>query len=59
MIVCIKEPHRQVGVGVVVTSEALGGVKVSTLGQNASHLGSSLIFAAIFTLFITSMTLVP
>ena len=30
-----KEPHRQVGVGRVMTSGSLGGVMVSTLARNA------------------------
>ena len=37
-----KEPHRQVGVGKVVTSRSLGDIMVSTLAWNARDVGCRL-----------------
>ena len=44
-----KESHRQVGVGIVVTSS----VMVSPLSQNARDLGSIPALGAIFPIFLT------
>ena len=49
-----KEPHRQVGVGRVVTSGGLGGVIVSILSQNARDVDS---IPTLGTLFPISSTL--
>ena len=61
VIVCtdlsIKEPHRQVSMGWVVTSGSLSGV-MSTLARNAIDVGSIPTLGAIFTIFITPMTLI-
>ena len=35
------KPHRQVGIGKVVTLGSLGSVMVSALAQNAKDIGSS------------------
>ena len=48
-----KEPHRQVGVSMVVTSGSLGGVMVSTLDQNAKDVCSIPALGAIFLIFFT------
>ena len=52
-----KEPHRQAGIGKVVTSGSLGDVMVSTLAQNARGVGSIPALGTIFPIFITSTTL--
>ena len=49
-----KEPHRQVGVGSMVTSGSLGSLMVSTLAQNARGVGSIPTLGPIFHIFITA-----
>ena len=51
-----KEPHRQVGVGRVMTSGSLGGVMVSTLAQNSKDARSVSALGTVFPIFITPMT---
>ena len=53
-----QEPHKQVGVGSIVTSGSLGGDMVSILAQNAWDVGSIPAFGTIFPIFITPTTLV-
>ena len=50
MVCTGKGPREQVGVDGVAGSGRLGGVMVSTLAWNASHVGST---PALKTLFIT------
>ena len=52
-----KELHRQVGVGIVVTSGSLHGVMVSTLARTAKGVCSIPFLGTIFPIFITFMTL--
>ena len=47
-----KEPHRQVGVGRMVTSGSLGGIMVSTLARNARDVRSIPTVGAIFPIFL-------
>ena len=51
-----KEPHRQVGMGRVMTSGSLGGVMLSTLAQNARDIGSMSTLGTIFPIFIIIST---
>ena len=44
-----KELHRQVGMGIVVTSGSLHGVMVSTLTQSARDVGSIPTLGTIFS----------
>ena len=53
-----KGPHKQVGMGRVVTSGSLGGVMFRTLAQNARDVGLIPTLGAIFPIFITPTTLV-
>ena len=46
-----KEPHRQLGLGNVVTPGSLSGEIVSTLAQNARDVGSIPALGAIFSHF--------
>ena len=59
-VICIdhsgKEPHRQVGVGRVVTPGSLGGVMVGMLAQNVRDVGSIPVLGMIFPIFITPTT---
>ena len=48
-----KELHRQIGVGIVVTSGSLHGVMVSTLAQNAKDVGSILALGTIIPIFVS------
>ena len=48
-----KEPHRQVDMGRVKTLRDLGGVMVSTHGQNARDVGLNTALGAIFPNVIT------
>ena len=47
-----KEPHRQVGVGKMVTSGSLGGVMVGILARNASDVSLIAALGAMFTIFV-------
>ena len=49
-----REPHRQVDVGRMVTSQSLGGVIVNTPTWNAGEGGSIPALGAIFPIFITT-----
>ena len=61
VIVCTdlsgKAPHREVGLGSMVTSVSLGGEMVSTLAQNASDVGLITALGPIFPIFIILMTI--
>ena len=63
LVVCIdftgEELHRHVGVDTVITSRSLGGVMIITLARNARDVRSILALGTIFSIFITSMILVP
>ena len=50
-----KEPHREVGVGRMVTSGSLCGVMVSTLARNARDVDLISALGTIFTLLITPL----
>ena len=52
-----KEPHRQVGVGRVVTPGSLGSIIVCTLAKDAGNVGLIPALGAIFPIFITPTTL--
>ena len=54
-----KERHRQVGVGVVVTSGNLGHVMVSALAWKARDAGSIPSLGTIFSTFIITTALGP
>ena len=57
---CVKEPLRQVGAGIVVTSGSLHGVSNgSTLARNSGDVGLSPALGTVFPTFITPMTPVP
>ena len=53
-----KELHRQLGVGIVVTSESICGVVISTLAWNVRDVGSIPTLSMIFPIFITPTTVV-
>ena len=53
-----KEPHRQVGVGKIVTPRSLGDVMVRTLDRNTIDVGSILSIGIIFPIFTTLKILV-
>ena len=57
LVVCTdregKEPHKQVGMGRVMTAWSLGGVMVSTKAQNARDLGSNFLLGTIFLIPIS------
>ena len=53
-----KEPHRQMDVGIVVTSGSLGHVMVSTLARNDRGMGLSPALGTLFPIFITLTTLI-
>ena len=61
VIVCIdlsgNELHRQVSIGIVVTSGNLYGVMVRIQAQNARDVGSLPALGTIFPIFITPMTI--
>ena len=52
------ELHRQVGVGIMLTSGMPRWSNASTLARNARFVGSIPILGIIFPIFITPMTLV-
>ena len=45
-----REPHKQVGAGIVVRSRNIGGVMPSTLARNAIYVGSIPALGTIFPL---------
>ena len=51
-----KELHRQVGMGILVTSVSLGGVMVSILARNARYVGSIPAVGTLFPIFIIPTT---
>ena len=51
-----RKPHRQVGVGTVVTSGSRDGIMVSILAWNARDVGSIPALSKIFPIFITPTT---
>ena len=53
-----KEPHRQVGIGQVMTSGSLGGGMVNTLVRNARDMVSIPALGAIFPNFIIPMAII-
>ena len=53
-----KEPHRQVGMGSMITSGILGGIMVSTLTWNANEVGSVSALGTILPIFITPTTII-
>ena len=52
-----RNPHRQVGVGSMVTSGSLGAVMVSTLAWNARDVGLIPALGTMFPIFITPTTI--
>ena len=53
-----KEPYRQIGMSMVITSGILGGVMVGTLALNARDMGLIPTLATTIPIFITPTTLV-
>ena len=51
-----KELHRQVGMGIVVTSGSLRGLMFSTLNRNARFVGSIPTLSTLFPIFIIPST---
>ena len=50
-----RDAQRQVGMGRVMTSGSLSGVRISTLARNAKYVDSIPVLGAIFPIFITPM----